>query len=845
LYLNISSLSLPFFFCIDVVGTAIYRAKTEKKNETGTENYRIYNRKKKKRESTHEHNSKNRRKLHCTLVNFLIPNCCDDFLGSQKKNKKNKKSPNTMVDADKKKKKRKATLGPKIVSSSSVSTTTTETTTPLFEIQSVVSDRDDWFVFYASPFVVEDQNHQQKKQKKLVRMSSVIIDINSIAEEEEQEESKENMNKSSKLMKPGDIVAIDGDIGWLSLPNTGAADKTNNEQISGLLSLLRNDAPLLRSKFILQKIARRMTVDEFKSNPLRVLVSDYQLENGGPFVPGLTTTSKPIITTLARQARLYKSVVLQTAVHVAYVLYMEDTENTVVTEEDLPELQRHMRLLVGGGDGEVVSVSTIEQVAPLTLLSDGEKKAFVHRGLSSLCMYVSSKLRAFEESSHDGGDAETKVEPYNSCEDPAYKGLTDAQSKAMCTALASPVSLLSGTAGTGKTYTTARIVLAQLASCPVLHVHLSAPTGIAAKRLYANVLKLSAGKHALMSRVTWSTTHMLVYTHNGCDGRCKVCSAVILHVVVDESSLIDLNLALAIARATTAKEYSQAWKKLMFVGDPFQLPSISAGNVFFDMLHSGVFFQNELTEILRQAGDGTIVSNSRVVYETQHPGKTSEFDCSQGDFQIIIDKHPVSVAMRIAREDAGINNTMVIGQLNANVARANKSLQVLCNNNGRRTRVIVYNRYADKLELLVGDPVVFIANYIEEVPSGDRVDKRRFVNGQQGIVIGGSRGTGVTLRLDDGKEVTLETKDVSKVLAPFYCGNVFKTQGNEFDNVVVMLDFHARLQHRALLFTGITRAKKQCTVVAASLMTLYNAMKNEKKRKSYFETALVLTNNEF
>src|SRR4029077_14135193 len=71
-------------------------------------------------------------------------------------------------------------------------------------------------------------------------------------------------------------------------------------------------------------------------------------------------------------------------------------------------------------------------------------------------------------------------------------------------------------------------------------------------------------------------------------------------VVVDESSMLDAELAAALVEACADGT------RLLLVGDPAQLPSIGAGGVLADTIDSGAVPVTELTTLYRQRAGGVI-----------------------------------------------------------------------------------------------------------------------------------------------------------------------------------------------------------------------------------------------
>ena len=61
---------------------------------------------------------------------------------------------------------------------------------------------------------------------------------------------------------------------------------------------------------------------------------------------------------------------------------------------------------------------------------------------------------------------------------------------------------------------------------------------------------------------------------------------------------------------------------------------------------------------------------------------------------------------------------------------------------------------------------------------------------------------------------------------------IHKSQGSEFDAVVIALDANYMLQSRNLLYTAVTRAKK-LVVIAGSKATVGRMVKNNETAKRY------------
>lgn len=83
-----------------------------------------------------------------------------------------------------------------------------------------------------------------------------------------------------------------------------------------------------------------------------------------------------------------------------------------------------------------------------------------------------------------------------------------------------------------------------------------------------------------------------------------------------------------------------------------------------------------------------------------------------------------------------------------------------------------------------------------------------------------------TVRFDDDKVAVYQYSDVEQ-LALAYAVTIHKSQGCEFDAVVIALDANYMLQTRNLLYTAVTRAKK-LVVITGSRKTVAKMIKTTK-----------------
>ena len=169
-------------------------------------------------------------------------------------------------------------------------------------------------------------------------------------------------------------------------------------------------------------------------------------------------------------------------------------------------------------------------------------------------------------------------------------GLAADQIRAVQALADTPVGILCGAPGTGKTYTVARIISALRTTGA--KIALAAPTGKAAKQLTRALSEVCGGAASTIHRLLEPTVDedgqfsFARNRHNQLD--CDV-------LVLDECSMIDVSLM------RTALEATPLTTRVIFVGDHYQLPSIGPGAVLRDLLQAGIP-SAELREIKRNAG---------------------------------------------------------------------------------------------------------------------------------------------------------------------------------------------------------------------------------------------------
>ena len=377
------------------------------------------------------------------------------------------------------------------------------------------------------------------------------------------------------------------------------------------------------------------------------------------------------------------------------------------------------------------------------------------------------------------------------------------QRQAVELAAASQVMLLTGGPGTGKT-TSLRGVLALFDQLG-LETALAAPTGRAAKRLGELCGMEAATIHRLLETQYDPRSGRLVFAHDEDDPlRADA-------VIVDETSMVDILLMRGLLSALRPE------CRLILVGDPDQLPSVGPGNLFSDLIRSGVVPMVRLTEIFRQAAESAIVRNAHGV----NRGELPDLRDNKHDFFFLRRKDPARAAETIVE--------LVQTRLPQNMGIPPEQIQVLSPTRKRVTGTAALNRAIqeavnppapDRPErrfgeyvFRQGDRVMQVRNNYDVIWKDGLTTGMGVFNGDIGrIVEVDNRSELITVDFE-GRLVEY-TPDMLGELEPAYAITVHKAQGSEYRAVILSVSDGAPvLLTRGVLYTAITRARELLILV--------------------------------
>lgn len=365
--------------------------------------------------------------------------------------------------------------------------------------------------------------------------------------------------------------------------------------------------------------------------------------------------------------------------------------------------------------------------------------------------------------------------------------LADEQRRAVMTALASKLCVITGGPGTGKTMIQRFLLnIYRRRNCSG-QIMCCAPTGRAARRM-----EQSTGFPAM-------TLHKALGLLAGEDDACsdpQMLDADL--VVVDEVSMMGIYLANHLFQAIPRGS------QLVLVGDADQLPSVGPGAVLSELIACGVVPVVRLDRIFRQSHGSRIAANAKFI---RHGNLSLEYG---DDFQFFDSGDMEDSAQLIERlyvqevTENGLDNVALLSpyrqKTETGVNALNDRLQSIVNPpDGKKPEVLYRNRI-----YRTGDKVMQTKN-CGDISNGD-------IGYITSITSDDSDST-LTVDFGDGRVAEYDKSDL-ELLDLAYASTIHKSQGSEYKSVIINLQCaHAVMLVRPLIYTAITRAKERVIIV--------------------------------
>ena len=397
------------------------------------------------------------------------------------------------------------------------------------------------------------------------------------------------------------------------------------------------------------------------------------------------------------------------------------------------------------------------------------------------------------------------------------------------------VCIITGGPGTGKT-TIIKCVL-EVYKSHKKKVVLCAPTGRAAKRMSETTGEDAKTIHRLLEIGKFEEDKL-----GSVDTDVSPVDADVL--VVDEMSMVDVFLMNYLVKALFLGT------KVIFVGDPNQLPSVGPGCILKDLIDSDEFATVHLDKIFRQAAKSKIIVNAHNVNNgVNFIGRKDYAEDAENDFFYINESNQDKMLYQVLSlskerlKNYGdyefFRNIQVLtptkkGKMGTK--ELNKSLQEALN---PMNEEIVEKTYGE-VTFREGDRVMQIKNnYDIYWEKGSRNDLRTYesgtgvFNGEIGRIIKiDTKERQIQVEFDDGKVTWYAFSELDQ-LEHAYAITIHKAQGSEFDVVILVVPQSSNmLLTRNLLYTGITRAKKLLIVIGNKNLVEYMVNNCDTKKRN-------------
>ena len=381
----------------------------------------------------------------------------------------------------------------------------------------------------------------------------------------------------------------------------------------------------------------------------------------------------------------------------------------------------------------------------------------------------------------------------------------ESQKNAIITSLNNNFTITTGGPGTGKTTIIKGIIRMLVDTCHISpqNIALLAPTGRASRKLM-EVCNIPA--YTIHKYLGWDKDNN-TFSHN----EINVCKEE--YIIVDEASMIDTMLMFSLLKGTRLDS------KFIFIGDYYQLPSVSQGQVLKDMIDSEVLDVIKLNNLYRQKDGNYIID---LAHEIKNKELSDNFLTKKEDYNFIeVDndyvltsiKDIILKALEKGYREKDIQVLAPMYKSQNGIDNLNKMLQEIFNpKSNDKNELTVGNkiyREGDKILELVNDSDNSISNgdlgYIINITNKEKNDNKK-----NEIIVD-----------FDGNIVSF-SPDKFINITHGYAISVHKSQGGEFNMVIIpFVNSFKRMLYNKLIYTAVTRAKSKLILIGSREAFVY------------------------
>lgn len=373
--------------------------------------------------------------------------------------------------------------------------------------------------------------------------------------------------------------------------------------------------------------------------------------------------------------------------------------------------------------------------------------------------------------------------------------LNEEQKQAVIIAFSSPVFIITGGPGTGKTSVLRAIdiIYRKYSDKPITF---TAPTGKAASRISEVIPNAKVG-----------TIHSILNIDEDSENKKSFDDGL---VICDESSMIDMKTVKNVLQGLDMDNGSQ----LGFIGDIEQLESVSPGNVLYSLIESQCIpvvklVVNYRTESKVIYDNATKIMNhdTNLVFDEHFSFITAE--TYQRAAEIMTEKYLEAV------REYGLENVMCLVPFRDKTESGSEQMNI-------RLRDIINPASSDKPEIKYINKVFRLGDQVMNI---DR-NTHEAVNGMIGYITKVDKYNIMVTYADN--PVCYQYHEL-KNLSLAYAITIHKAQGSEYKYIITTLQKgHRRMMSQKLLNTVITRAKSNVCIVG-ELDVIYKAIMAEER----------------
>lgn len=404
--------------------------------------------------------------------------------------------------------------------------------------------------------------------------------------------------------------------------------------------------------------------------------------------------------------------------------------------------------------------------------------------------------------------------------------LSEEQREAVLLACTNGVSIISGNAGAGKSTTLGIITkifnqlnygIEQVALSGKAALRIEETTGLPARTIHRMFYSIPRDENTPPPDISNPYLNIEGYRMD----------AEVL--ILDEASMVGGVIMFNLLKLLNN---SPNIKHIIIVGDNAQLPPIGVGQAFTDLLNYGNVPSVKLTKVYRQASESGILASATMIRQNQN--FIPALDTFGKDFKHL---QSAKAAEWIAEFDRMLENnngdlleTQIIATTNEDVTKINVAVQKHLDIFSERP---VKGKYKGiEYKIYEGSKVLLNENQYQTLMPDGEDGGAPVYNGNIGIV---KKITKEYMIIDFAGigEVGIKSENW-KALRLGYAITIHKSQGSGFNSVIAIItDGVEAMLTSNMMYTAITRAKKECTLISRNVVVEKCANKSAAERQTW------------